>query len=74
MPDGMRNLRKWLVATGTTQEALAARVGVTQSAVSLAVAGRNGVTLATLKAMADATGLSLDQLTDRAPYPIPEGE
>ena len=73
MPSGMANLRKWMAATGTTQRALALAVDLARPSLTLALSGRNGVSVAALKRLSTATGLTLGQLADVEPY-IPEGE
>lgn len=59
-------LRVWMQRNGVRQDALAAQLGVTPSAVSNLLAGRRGVTLDQAMNLSVITGIAVERLcTDR---------
>ncbi len=59
-PSPIGPLRQW---RGLTQEALASKAGITQAYLSLLESGKKGGNVATLRAIAEALGVSLDDVT-----------
>jgi transcriptional regulator with XRE-family HTH domain len=64
LAEGLRRLRQ---ARALTQTDLAQLANVSPSAISQAEAGRRGLSLDTIVALAERTGVSLDELLDRDP-------
>lgn len=62
----MERLREWLDQSGTSQKSFAESLGVTQAAVSQWIGGKQSPRPATLKAISQHTGLSIDELLDNA--------
>jgi DNA-binding XRE family transcriptional regulator len=58
-PSPIGPLREW---RGLTQEALAERAGISQAYLSLLESGKKGGHIATLRAIAEALGVSLDDV------------
>lgn len=63
----MESLRQWLDRSGTSQKSFAETLGVTQAAVSQWIGGKQSPRPATLKAISQHTGLTIDELLDNAP-------
>ncbi len=70
--DGESPLRVWRTYRGLTQAALGQRAGVPQSVISAIERGRRAPSLATLRALASALGLSLDDLEVIGDTPEPQ--
>jgi transcriptional regulator with XRE-family HTH domain len=66
-------IRAAISASGTTRYALAKQVGIPESALSRFMAGKQGLTLATLDKLADVLGLEIITTVQRAQRPAPTG-
>lgn len=60
----LKSIRK---RAGLTQERLAEKVGITQSAVAAHEAGTSGMSLATARKYAEALGITVDDLIREEP-------
>jgi transcriptional regulator with XRE-family HTH domain len=58
----MRALSHWLWEQRLTQGELAAKLGITESAISQWISGTTSPTVANLRKIRDVTGLSIDKL------------
>jgi transcriptional regulator with XRE-family HTH domain len=65
----MHRLRQWMKETGTTQLALASRMGVKQSTVSDWLNGKNWPSIEKLRELSLITGLSIDELVSEPACP-----
>ena len=63
--DGTTALRAWRLYRGFTLDALAARIGVSKGYLSQMERGRKPGTLGVLRRLADALGVSIDDLAGR---------
>jgi transcriptional regulator with XRE-family HTH domain len=68
MPRRYCNLRDYLKGTGTTQRELAERVGVTQSAISMAANGHS-LSLGLAKRISAATGVPVESFGESEQRP-----
>jgi transcriptional regulator with XRE-family HTH domain len=66
-------IREAISACGTTRYALAKKVGIPESALSRFMAGKQGLTLATLDKLSDILGLEIITTVQRAQRPAPTG-
>ncbi|MDY6903144.1 MAG: helix-turn-helix transcriptional regulator [Thermodesulfobacteriota bacterium] len=57
-------VKAWRIHLGLTQKEVAARAGISQAALSQMEKAGNKLRNTTLEKLADAMGLSIDQLTD----------
>jgi|GEM_PF-5177596 len=69
----MPGLVRWLSDSGTTQDQLAGKLGVTAPAISHYVTGRHRPSLDRLLALSRITGLSIDDLLGRTPGDATQG-
>jgi DNA-binding XRE family transcriptional regulator len=60
--DGENPLRVWREHRGFSGEALAARAGITQAFLSQIETGKREGSISTMKSIADALGLTIDEL------------
>jgi DNA-binding XRE family transcriptional regulator len=60
--DGENPLRVWREHRGLSGEALAARAGITQAFLSQIETGKREGSISTMKSIADALGLTIDEL------------
>lgn len=63
------NIRAEMARRGLTQGEVAARVGMTQQAVSRRLSGRFGITVDDLERFCAALGLTVEQALDMSPLP-----
>ncbi len=66
-------LREAVAACGTSRYALARELGVSESTLSRFMAGKQGLTLATLDRLARVLGLELVATVQQVPRPVPRG-
>jgi transcriptional regulator with XRE-family HTH domain len=66
-------LRDLILSCGTSRYALARQVGVSESALSRFMAGKQGLTLATLDKLADVLGIEIVVKVQKVPRPAPKG-
>jgi transcriptional regulator with XRE-family HTH domain len=66
-------IREAIEASGTTRYALAKQIGVPESTLSRFMAGKQGLTLATLDKLAEVLGLTITTTIQQAKPPAPTG-